>query len=197
MDLKQRLRGALRITTKEFNRALDRFEPTAGDKTYPERMVSYYYIRAIAKALPRANVLLELPVTGKRGRKQNNHIDALVFNDREVVAAEFKRGWAPSHWADLARDFERLRGVIAKEIRKGFIDGQRRRAFIFLGADCWYLEKARTWKSGVRSGQWNLPKPMLAPAAYRDYLRVYPDKGKDYDGYYFTWAVIPFDAVFA
>lgn len=196
MDLKRRLRGALRITTKEFNQALERFEPTTGDKVYPERMVSYYYIRAIAKALPRAHVLLELPVTGKRGRKQDNHIDALVFNDREVVVAEFKVGWAPSHWEALARDFERLRGPIAQEIRGMFRDDQRRRAFIFLGADCWYLEKAKAWASGMRSGkEWSLPQPMLATD--REYLPVYHDKGKDYDGYYFTWAVTPFDEMSA
>jgi hypothetical protein len=198
MDLKRRLHRALKITTKEFTRALDSFDPTVGDKTYPERMVSYYYIRAIAKALHRANVLLELPVIGKHEHKQDNHIDALIFNDREVVVAEFKRGWAPSHWESLARDFERLRGPnVAKEIRRGFAGRQPPPAFIFLGADCWRQEKAKAWKSGMRSGkQWNLPKPMLA--AHRDYLTVYSDKeGKDYDGYYFTWAVIPFDEMAA
>jgi hypothetical protein len=102
MDLKQRLLRALKTTTKEFNHALKCFDPTVGDKTYPERMVSYYYIRAIAKALPRANILLELPVTGKHEHRQDNHIDALIFNDRELVVAEFKRGWAPSHWEFLS-----------------------------------------------------------------------------------------------
>ena len=196
MDLKQRLLRALKSTTKEFKHALDqRFEPTTGDKVYPERMVSYYYIRAIAMALqPRANVLLELPVTGKSGRKRDNHIDALVFNDREVVLAEFKVGWAPIHWEALARDFERLRGRVAKEILKKFGDGRRRRTFIFLGSDCWRLEKARVWTSGRRSGNWNLPRPILAThRAHRDYFPVYDGNGKNYDGYYFTWAVIPFD----
>jgi hypothetical protein len=198
MDLKRRLRRALTITAKEFKDALDQgFEPTTGNKTYPERMVSYYYIRAIAMALPRANVFLELPVTGKRERKQDNHIDALVFNDREVVVAEFKVGWAPSHWEALARDFQRLTGPIAKEIRKKFKGSLQRRAFIFLGADCWRLEKAKIWTSGIRSGKWNLPKPMLAPRVHRDSLRVFSENGKDYDGYYFTWAVIPFDEMAA
>jgi len=92
MDLKQRLLRALKTTTKEFNHALKRVEPTVGDKTYPERMVSYYYIRAIAKALlPRANVLLELPVTGKHEHRQDNHIDALIFNDRELVVDGFHK----------------------------------------------------------------------------------------------------------
>jgi len=198
MDLKRRLRRALIITTKEFKHALEQdFEPTSGNKAYPERMVSYYYIRAIAMALPRANVFLELPVTGKRGRKQDNHIDALVFNDREVVVAEFKVGWAPSHWEALARDFERLRGSVAKEIRKKFEGAPRGRAFIFLGTDCWRLEKAKAWKSGMESGRWNLPKPMLALAAHRDYLCVWTEKGKGFDGYYFTWAVIPYDEMSA
>jgi len=198
MDLKRRLRRALTITTKEFKHALDQgFEPTTGVKTYPERMVSYYYISAIAMALPRASVFLELPVTGKRERKQDNHIDALVFNDREVVVAEFKVGWAPSHWEALARDFQRLTGPIAKEIRKKFKGSPRRRAFIFLGTDCWRLEKAKIWTSGIRSGKWNLPKPMLAARVHRDSLRVFSENGKDYDGYYFTWAVIPFDEMAA
>ncbi|MGC2519273.1 MAG: hypothetical protein WA373_09255 [Burkholderiales bacterium] len=195
MDLKQRLREALTVTTREFKRALAQsFEPTTGVKAYPERMVSYYYIRAIAMALSPANVFLELPVT--RGGKQDNHIDALVFNHDEVVAAEFKVGWAPSHWDALARDLKRLRGPIAKEIRNKFKGGPRRRPFIFLGSDCWNPEKAKVWTSGIQSGGWNLPKPMLA-AHDRDYLRVYPDKGKGYDGYYFTWALFDFDEMFA
>jgi hypothetical protein len=152
MDLKRRLHRALKIAAKEFNHALGRFEPTVGDKTYPERMVSYYYIRAIAKALPRANVLLELPVTGKQKHRQDNHIDALIFNDRELVVAEFKRGWAPSHWESLARDFERLRGPnVEKAILRGFGNRPLPPAYIVLGSDCWRPEKAETWKSGMRS----------------------------------------------
>ena len=104
-----------------------------------------------------------------------------------MVAAEFKRGWAPSHWGSLGRDFDRLRGPISREILGRFIDNRRRRAFILLGADCWYPEKAKAWKSGKEAGRWSLPKPMLATD--RDYLRVYSDKGKGYDGYYFTWAI--------
>lgn len=120
MDLKQRLHQALAITTKEFNHALEQgFESTAGN--YPERMVSDYYIRAIAMALPRANVFLEVPVTGKRGSNQDHHIDALVFNDREVVVAEFKVAWAQSHWDALTRDLARLQGPVAQEIRRKFL----------------------------------------------------------------------------
>ncbi len=203
MDLKQRLRKALTITTREFKIALDQgFEPTTGNKVYPERMVSYYYIRAIAMALSPpmalspANVFLELPATGTRGGKQDNHIDALVFNHDVVVVAEFKVGWAPSHWDALARNLKRLRGPIAKEIRKKSKGGPQRRPFIFLGSDCWYPEKAKVWTSGMQSGGWSLPKPMLA-AHHRDYLCVYPDKGKGYDGYYFTWAVFDFDEMSA
>lgn len=198
MGLERRLRRALTITASEFKHALSQgFEPTTGNKTYPERMVSYYYIRAIAMALPHANVFLELPVTGKHGRKQDNHIDALVFNDRELVVAEFKVGWAPSHWEAIARDFQRLTGSVAKEIREKFEGRQRRRAFIFLGTDSWRLEKAEIWTSGKRSGKWNLPKLMLADRVHRDYLPVFREEEKDYDGYYFTWAVIPFDEMAA
>lgn len=190
MAFERRFRGALEITAKEFRQALDRYEPTTGNKTYPERMFSYYYIRAIAKALPRANVLLELPITSKHGHRQDNHIDALIFNDRMVVAAEFKRGWAPSHWRDLAKDLERFGGRIADEIRSGFRRRRPRHAFILLGSDCWKLKHAKEWTAGTRSGRWNFPRTEFE---HRDYLRVYKDKGRDYDGYYFTWAVIPFD----
>src|SRR5712691_263014 len=120
MDLKRRLRRALKATAKEFDEALTPFDPTSGDKTYPERMVSYYYIQGLATALASASVLLELPVTGKGGHRMDNHVDALIFNDREVVVAEFKLGWAPSYWSALARDLARLQGPVAQEIRGRF-----------------------------------------------------------------------------
>ena len=192
MELAQRLSKALRVTSSDLNRALGCFDPAPGrDNSYPERMVSYYYIRALAKALPGANVLLEIPVTGRSKRGWDNHIDALIFNDREVIAAEFKVAWAPSHWVALARDLERLRGSsVAKELRTGFTDRRRRRSYILLGADCWYRRRADAWKSGVRAGTRALPKSMLA--SQRDYLCVYPETGRDYDGYYLTWALFPF-----
>ena len=193
MGLKGRLRRALRATAREFDHALTSFEPTSGPSTYPERMVSYYYIQALAKALAPASVLLELPVTGKRGK--DNHIDAIIFNNREVVVAEFKRAWTPSHWGDLARDLVRLRGPVAREIRQGFTNNRRRRSYVLLGADCWYRETANAWKSGSPAKRWNTPPPFLA--AHRDYLRVFREEGKDYDGYYFTWALIPFDEMAA
>jgi hypothetical protein len=117
-------------------------------------MVSYYYVQALAKALAPARVLLEVPVTGRIGRGRDNHVDALVFNDRELLVAEFKRAWTPSHWGDLARDLGRLRGPVAREIGRGFVDGRRRRSFILLGADCWYLEFANAWKSGESVRRW-------------------------------------------
>jgi len=202
MELEQRLRRALKITASEFNRALWHFDPAPGrDNTYPERMVSYYYVRALAKALPRANVFLEIPVTGRSQRGWDNHIDALVFDDDEAIVAEFKVAWAPSHWESIARDLKRLRGAsVAKEIRKGFesaerVAPRRRRQFIFLGADVWRPERAEAWKSGKRAGNWTLPRSMLA--SQRDYVCVYPDKGKDFDGYYFTWALFHFDEMAA
>jgi len=197
MELKERLRNALKVTASEFNCALDCFDPSPGRvNTYPERMLSYYYIQALVRALPHTDVFLEIPVTGKSGRGRDNHIDALIFNDHEVVVAEFKVAWAPSHWVDLARDFDRLRGRrVAQEIRRGFTDNRRRRPFVFPGADCWYPERANAWKSGLPAGRWILPKPLLA--ARRDYLRIYPDKGSDFDGYYFTWALIDYDEMAA
>ena len=191
MELRQRGRNALRSAARDFNCALDHFDPAPNrNNSYPERMVSYYYIQALARALPSANVLLEIPVTGRPRRGWDNHIDALIFNDREVVVAEFKVAWAPSHWVDLAGDLERLRTpTVAREILAGF-SVRRHRPYIFLGADCWRPERADAWTSGMKAGKWVLPKSMLA--SQRDSLCVYPDKGTDFDGYYFTWAVIPF-----
>ena len=195
MGLEERLRKALKATAKEFDDALTPFDPTSGDKTYPERMVSYYYIQALARALAPASVLLELPVTGERGHRMDNHVDALVFNDREVVVAEFKLGWAQSYWTSLARDLARLQGPVAQEIRGRFTDKRRRRPFVFLGADCWWQHVANVWKTGSRARGWTLPRTLRT--AHRDYLCVYRGRGKDYDGYYFTWALIPFDEMAA
>jgi hypothetical protein len=154
-------------------------------------MVSYYYVQALAKALAPASVLLEVPVTGSSGRGRDNHVDAMVFNDRELVVAEFKRAWTPSHWSDLARDLARLRGPIAREIGRGFFDGRRRRPYILLGADCWYLDFANAWKSGSPAKQWVLPRAFHR--AHRDSLVVYNwPEGPDLDGYYFTWALLPY-----
>ena len=196
MELRGRLRRALRDTAHAFDHALDSFTPIFGASTYPERMFSYYYIQALSIALKPANVLLELAVTGKGKRGKDNHIDALVFSDREVVVAEFKRAWTPSHWDDLARDLARLRGPIAREIRRGFTDGPKRQSFVLLGADCWGREAAKAWKSGSKVKQWVLPSRLHK--ADRDCLRVFPrGERTDYDGYYFTWALLPFDEMAA
>lgn len=192
MELEKRLYKSLKVMAREFNGALDRFDPAPSrTNSYPERMVSYYYIQAIARALPGANVLLEIPVTGESRRGWDNHIDALVFNDREVVAAEFKVAWAPSHWVALARDLERLRKArVMREIRAGFSGRGRRRWYILLGSDCWYRARAEAWKSGKKAGNWVLPESMRA--SHRGYICVYPNQGKDFDGYYFTWALMDF-----
>src|SRR5260221_904157 len=198
MELSGRLRKALGITAREFNGALELYDPAPGrDNTYPERMVSYYFIRALARALANSNVLLEIPITGRTRRGWDNHIDALVFNDDEIVVAEFKVGWAPSHWMALAKDLERLqRPSVAKEIRNCLERSPRgaairhQRPYIVLGSDCWFQDRANAWKAGSKSGNWVLPKAMLP--AKRDYLAVYDDEGADFDGYYFTWALMPF-----
>jgi hypothetical protein len=202
MGLEQRLRNALKVTADEFNRALYQFDPTPDrSNSYPERMVSYYYVRALARALPRANVFLEIPIRGRSNRGWDNHIDALIFNDREVIVAEFKVAWAPEHWESLARDLARLRRAsVAEEIRMCFDKAERvaprpRRPFIFLGADVWRPERAEAWKSGDNAGNWALPTSMLA--SRRDYVCVYPDKGKDFDGYYLTWALFDFNEMAA
>jgi hypothetical protein len=190
LDIKKRISGALSETAEEFEGALDDIDPTRGN--YPERMVSYYYIQALVRALKTTSVLLELPVTGKRNNRADNHIDALVFNDREMIVAEFKVGWAPSHWESLARDLQRIQGPAGQEIGRKFLKKRHRKSWIFLGADCWYQHIAESWKSGEPIKRRALP-PALGKACYRDYVRVWDLKGKDYDGYYLTWALFPFD----
>jgi len=195
MELKERIRIALEASAKNLARALDCFEPTIGENPYPERMISYYYIQALAAALEPSNVILELPVTGESGRGKDNHIDALIFNNREVVAAEFKRAWTPTHWEDLARDLVRLKGPVSKEIHRGFFDKRHRRPFVFLGADCWYGEVANAWKSGLPSKGWSASPLFLE--AHRDYHCVYSYKSKTCDGFYLTWALLPFNEMAA
>ena len=189
MELQRRIDKALSATTEELAHTLDEIDPT--DNNYPERMVSYFYIQALARALKTESVLLELPVTGKRSQRANNHVDALIFNDREVIVAEFKVGWAPSHWEALARDLARLRGPVAQEIGRKFYKKQRRRPWIFLGADCWKPHIADAWKSGKPAKGWTLP-PALGKA-HRNYVQVWSEKGPGFDGYYLTWALLPFD----
>ena len=192
MTLERRLFSALKVAAEDFVRALEFFEPTSGPNAYPERMVSYYYIQALAKALGKSpNVFLEVPFAGKRGGKKDNHIDALVFNDREMVMAEFKRAWTPSQWRSLATDLKRLQGRAGREIRRSFEDSDKRRSFVFLGADCWRADVAKVWKTDSKVRLWTVP-PTLRNA-HREYLRVFSGKGKDYDGYYLTWALIPLD----
>ena len=196
--LRYRLRRSLERAAKRFNHALNQFDPTTGEKTYPERMVSYYFVRAVGEALQGANVLLEMPVT--IGGRQDNHIDALIYSEQEVVLAEFKRGWAPSHWKSLATDYERLQRVsLTKEIQSKFRIRCPRRAYIFLGTDCWVEWIGEIWKTGESSRGWTLPK--MLHETTRDYVRVYKcepdDKGKGYDGYYFAWALAPYDRTFA
>lgn len=194
MVLAQRFAIGLGDIIKNLNGALDCFDPMSGrDNSYPERMISYYYIQALAKALPDAKVVLELPVTGRSSRGKDNHIDALVFNDREMVVAEFKVGWAQSHWASLERDLERLcMPSVREDIRACFTDDRRRREFVFLGTDCWRRDRALTWKSGRRSGTSILPQSLSA--AKRDFFCVYDEKGKGCDGYYLTWALLPYNS---
>ena len=131
----------------------------------------------------------------KRGRKQDNHIDALEFNDREVVVAEFKVAWAQSHWDALTRDLARLQGPVSQEMRRKFIDKRRRCPWVFLGADCWRQKVADVWKSGSTAGRRTVP-PAL-DKAHRDYVRVWAEEGTSFDGYYLTWALLPFDEMSA
>jgi len=190
LELKERVKRGVKAARKDFARTLDSIDPTYNN--YPERLVSHFYIRALAQALKTKSVLQELPVTGKASQRADNHVDALIFNDSELVVAEFKVGWAPSHWEALAKDLNRLRGPVAQQIARKFTDKQKRTAWIFIGADCWQPHIAEAWKLGKPARRWTLPSS-LGNAYYRDYIRVWRDKGKGFNGYYLTWALFKFD----
>jgi len=60
----------------------------------------------------------------------------------------------------------------------------------------WHIiARVRTCHIPARVGKWILPESMQT--SERDYLCVYPDKGRDFDGYYLTWALIPFREIAA
>ena len=199
MKLQARLRRELVVAAKTFDCALTHINPT-GENNYPERMVSYYYIGALARALAPASVLLEIPITGKRSRRTDNYVDALVFNHRELIVAEFKVGWAQGHWEAIARDLERLRGQVAKEIRTKFYNTSKRarRPWVFLGTDCWRENVADVWKSGKPGKRHSLPSALGKANVHRDYLCVWDDEtGPSFDGYYLMWALLPFEEMSA
>ena len=189
MNFEDKIRRAVKAACPAFARTTEAFSLTFGVNPYPERTISYYYVAALKEALKPANVLLEIPVAGLRVGRHDNHIDALVFNDRCAVMAEFKRVWTPDHWEWLADDLKRLKTRACREISERFTDKRKRRCFIFLGADCWRLEVAQVWKTGIKTEKWKLPPVLLA--GNRGYSTVWRETGKDYDGYYFTWALLP------
>ena len=194
MALKNRLRKEIKAASETFSDVLNYISPTAHlhsteHNNYPERMFSHFYIKAIAKALNTDNVLLELPVRGKRGHRMDNHIDALIFNDRQIVVAEFKLGWAQSGWEALARDLVRLQGPVAQEIRKKFTR-QGRRPWIFVGTDCYRKNVAAVWKSGRAGARHRLPRAL--GNAHRDFVPVWEEEGKNFDGHFLMWALLPY-----
>ena len=188
MSLQERLRQAIKAAARKFNRTIDSYEPTFDANPYPERLVTYYYVQALANALGSGSVLLEVPVTGSSGKRRDNHIDALVFSEHDLVLAEFKRAWTPSHWKLLAADLKRLQELAGREVRGRFRHGPQRRAWLLLGSDCWREAVANVWKSGSAAKGWAVPTPFLR--ADRDYVTVYRENGQDYDGYYLTWALV-------
>ena len=195
MQLGERLRNALKIGARDFSHALDCFDPRPGrDNSYPERMVSSSLRPGSRQGASRVRTCsLEIAIAGESGRESDNHVDALVFNDHKLVVARNSR--FPGHPVTgyISHGIsERLRGPVAKQIRTGFAV-RGRRPFIFLGTDCWHRGGADAWKAGTKFGKWILPESMHTYR--RDYVCVDPDKGRDFDGYYLTWALIPFRGI--
>lgn len=165
------------------------FVPREGG-AYPERAISHFFIRALMDAI-QGTAVLEAAFPNVVTSKNDNHLDAIVFNAEVAILAEFKTAWAPIHWHYLAEDAGRVQRF-APGIAKRFRDGKQRRQFAFYGVDAWRLEIANAWENGEAYKKWTLP-PVFAPMR-RGIQTVWRDepgdsKGKDYDGYYLLFAV--------
>lgn len=169
------------------------FQLSQGGNAHPERAVSYFFIRAIADAIGGARVFLEVPVLNTKSGRRDNHLDALVFNNEVAILAEFKRGWTPRLWQDLAADAKRVRDVVGGDVLKRFLDKKPRSLHGFYGIDAWRAPIAKAWRSGTGYEGWSLPE--VFREMYRRMHCVWedPDKGKAkaYHGYYALWALEP------
>jgi len=68
-----------------------RFRIAVGQNGYPERAISYFYIRAIVDAVHQGTAVIEVPIPSDTTKRTDNHLDTLVFDDDVAILAEFKR----------------------------------------------------------------------------------------------------------
>jgi hypothetical protein len=170
-----------------------KFQLSQGGNAYPERVLSYFFIRAIADAKGGADVFLEVPVLNTKSGRRDNHLDALVFNNEVAILAEFKRGWTPRLWQDLAADVKRVRDVVGGDVLKRFRDKKPRRLHGFYGIDAWRAPIADAWLSGTEYRRWVLPDVFSKMDRRMHFVWENPDKSKVKDDhpYYALWALEP------
>lgn len=185
------LRPHLIEQAKHFTAAHDAFHITVDPGNgYPERTVSRYMIQALVAAIPGSQCLLEVPISHPERKRQDEHIDALIFNDDLCVIAEFKRVYARHHWDWLGEDAIRLKLRVAPILHERFKDGRHRQVIKFVGADCWYADHARIWK-GERTDEVKTKPGLLPPiiaGLHRDALTLRGHQAAGMDGYYWLWA---------
>lgn len=190
-ELFQEIKVQLRQHAAHLDGARQQFQfvPRPGG-AYPERAISHFFIRALMDAI-KGTAVLEAAFASDKTKKNDNHLDAIVFNDEIAILAEFKTAWAPSHWKSLAIDAERIQRFLP-DIAARFVDGKKRRLFAFYGVDAWRLETANGWvEIGQPHKKWTLPE--VFHRMKRGIQNVWSEpgdtKGKDYDGYYLLFAL--------
>lgn len=192
-DLFQRIRDALVKQAANLNTARQVFQIVPRSQgAYPERAISHFAIRAACDAVD-GIAILEAGFPNDSESKNDNHLDALIFNDEIAILAEFKRAWTPSHWKGIAADavrIERFGPAISKRFND--TDKPKRRLFALYGLDAWRVEIANAWRDESTCDRWKLPDKFKAMK--RGYVVVWTEPngrqpGTDYDGYYLLFAI--------
>ncbi len=180
------IEAELQRSAREIDAAVSAFDVCdLARNGYPERMLTYYLIQAVARCLKRPQVLLEVPIRNPADTRDDNHIDAIVFDKDAAFLCEFKRAWAPRHWVDLAADARRVRALEDGLGRR--FSHRPHRLFGFYAADCWYKAVAAAWCTGTTYRRWQLPE-VFRPMR-RGSCTVFERKGTSFDGHYLTWAL--------
>ena len=180
------IEAELQRCAREIDNAVTAFDVCDLSRNgYPERLLTYYLIQAVARCLERPKVLLEVPIRNPADTRDDNHIDAIVFDDATAFLCEFKRAWAPRHWVDLAADARRV-SAVEDDLALRF--GRRPRQLIgFYASDCWQKAVATAWCTGTSYKRWQLPEVFRSMT--RGSCTVSERKGTSFDGHYLTWAL--------
>ncbi len=186
--MNDRIANALSIASREIQRSAQSFQICdLGRNGFPERMVSYHLIHAIARTLDNPVTLLEVPIRNAANTKDDNHIDAIIFDEQTAIICEFKRAWAPSHWSNLATDARRVRAKV-NDLRRRFPSAPK--TFLgFYASDCWVGAIANSWVSGENQyKKWILPEEFRLITRGKCEVSDFCGKPPE-DGHYLTWAL--------